>query len=289
MTAATLRQISGGRYVLGLGASTRALAEGFHDVPFEHPAARRRDAVTGGPRPPQRAHRAAPPRPGYTTAAAGTAACSRCAHLGRRAGPAHHPGSRRARRRLDPRAGGPRPPPRLGSPAQPGARDHCTACASPHGSGGTRHRSGPGRRHGPGPRCLLRRLVPRRHGRHLPLVGVCPGLCHAGRRHPRREPAAQPIARDCTPDAQVALDQLAAYGTGEQVRAQLQSWGHAADIVTILLPPDMPWPSIEATLRAAAPAITPQNRPARQSREMAQAAWGLSQEDTSAQIKQTEG
>ena len=38
MTAATLDQISGGRYVLGLGASTRALAEGFHDVPFIHPA-----------------------------------------------------------------------------------------------------------------------------------------------------------------------------------------------------------------------------------------------------------
>jgi alkanesulfonate monooxygenase SsuD/methylene tetrahydromethanopterin reductase-like flavin-dependent oxidoreductase (luciferase family) len=31
MTAATLHQISEGRYVLGLGASTRALAEGFHD------------------------------------------------------------------------------------------------------------------------------------------------------------------------------------------------------------------------------------------------------------------
>ncbi len=38
MTAATLDQISGGRYVLGLGASTAALTEGFHDVPFVHPA-----------------------------------------------------------------------------------------------------------------------------------------------------------------------------------------------------------------------------------------------------------
>src|ERR1700753_4017198 len=47
MSAATLHQVSGGRYVLGLGASTRALAQGFHDVPFEHPAARLRDTVTG--------------------------------------------------------------------------------------------------------------------------------------------------------------------------------------------------------------------------------------------------
>src|SRR6478735_8465291 len=46
MTAATLHQVSGGRYVLGLGASTKALTQGFHDVPFDRPAARLRDAVT---------------------------------------------------------------------------------------------------------------------------------------------------------------------------------------------------------------------------------------------------
>src|SRR5215472_19067230 len=46
MTAATLHQVSGGRYVLGLGASTKALVEGFHDTAFEHPAAKLRDVVT---------------------------------------------------------------------------------------------------------------------------------------------------------------------------------------------------------------------------------------------------
>src|SRR5215472_11367995 len=46
MTAATLHQVCGGRYVLGLGASTKALVEGFHGTPFEHPAARLRDVVT---------------------------------------------------------------------------------------------------------------------------------------------------------------------------------------------------------------------------------------------------
>ena len=46
MTAATLHQVCGGRYVLGLGASTRALAEGFHGATFEHPAAKLRDVVT---------------------------------------------------------------------------------------------------------------------------------------------------------------------------------------------------------------------------------------------------
>ena len=46
MTAATLRDISGGRFDLGLGASTRALAEGFHDVPFTRVAARLHATVT---------------------------------------------------------------------------------------------------------------------------------------------------------------------------------------------------------------------------------------------------
>jgi alkanesulfonate monooxygenase SsuD/methylene tetrahydromethanopterin reductase-like flavin-dependent oxidoreductase (luciferase family) len=40
MAAATLDDLSGGRFALGLGASTPALAERFHDVPFEAPAAR---------------------------------------------------------------------------------------------------------------------------------------------------------------------------------------------------------------------------------------------------------
>jgi len=45
----------------------------------------------------------------------------------------------------------------------------------------------------------------------------------------------------------------AAYGTCDQVRKQLKPWDHAADIVTILLPPGMSWHNIEATLLAAAP------------------------------------
>jgi hypothetical protein len=37
------------------------------------------------------------------------------------------------------------------------------------------------------------------------------------------------------------------------VRELLKPWDRAADIVTILLPPGLPWPTIEATLVAAAP------------------------------------
>src|SRR5437016_2318265 len=46
MAAATLHAMSGGRFVLGLGASTPQLAEGLHDTPFERPVPRMRRMVT---------------------------------------------------------------------------------------------------------------------------------------------------------------------------------------------------------------------------------------------------
>jgi alkanesulfonate monooxygenase SsuD/methylene tetrahydromethanopterin reductase-like flavin-dependent oxidoreductase (luciferase family) len=46
MAAATLHVMSGGRFVLGLGASTPQLAEGLHDTPFERPVPRMRRMVT---------------------------------------------------------------------------------------------------------------------------------------------------------------------------------------------------------------------------------------------------
>ena len=97
MAAATLQQISGGRYVLGLGASTKALVEGFHDAAFEDPAGRLRDVVTkvrallaGQPARLDHVHGGVPAAPGSAARARGT-------HLGRRAGPPHAPGSRRTR------------------------------------------------------------------------------------------------------------------------------------------------------------------------------------------------
>jgi alkanesulfonate monooxygenase SsuD/methylene tetrahydromethanopterin reductase-like flavin-dependent oxidoreductase (luciferase family) len=46
MNAATLAEISGGRYILGLGASTRALAEGYHNQRFQRPAQKLRETAT---------------------------------------------------------------------------------------------------------------------------------------------------------------------------------------------------------------------------------------------------
>ena len=46
MAAATLAGLSGGRFALGLGASTPQLTEGLHDVPFTAPLARMRRTLT---------------------------------------------------------------------------------------------------------------------------------------------------------------------------------------------------------------------------------------------------
>lgn len=46
MSAATLSEISGGRFVLGLGASTPQLIEGLHDVAFSSPLKQLRRVVT---------------------------------------------------------------------------------------------------------------------------------------------------------------------------------------------------------------------------------------------------
>ncbi len=46
MAAASLSEVSSGRFVLGLGASTAQLTEGLHDVPFVAPLAKMRRTVT---------------------------------------------------------------------------------------------------------------------------------------------------------------------------------------------------------------------------------------------------
>src|SRR5262249_4351509 len=46
MSAATLHRLSNGRFTLGLGASTRPLAEGFHGVRYVRPAERLRQVAS---------------------------------------------------------------------------------------------------------------------------------------------------------------------------------------------------------------------------------------------------
>lgn len=54
-------------------------------------------------------------------------------------------------------------------------------------------------------------------------------------------------------EAEVLLEALTASGTPETARERLEPWHEAADVVMVGLPVGVPWPTIEATLRAAAP------------------------------------
>ena len=195
MTAATLHHMSAGRYVLGLGASTPALAEGFHDVPFVHPAGRLRDVLTavralldGQPAELRRVPHARPlrlgqpPVPGLPIwiAALGPQATRVAAELGDGWIPALV-----ARDRLPAWAA------RLRRTRDASAPD---APASPW-----RRVPSPPRRTTPPPPGTsqqLRRLVPDRDGRGLRPLGRRSGLSRRRRSCHRGQPATQPAARD---------------------------------------------------------------------------------------------
>jgi alkanesulfonate monooxygenase SsuD/methylene tetrahydromethanopterin reductase-like flavin-dependent oxidoreductase (luciferase family) len=260
MTAATLHQVCGGRYVLGLGASTKTLVEGFHDTTFEHPAAKLRDVVTkvrallaGQPAELDHAPAAVPLRLGLPpvpelpiwVAALGQHTIRVAAELGDGWIPAlvardRLPGWAAQLRQLR-EAAVPDVPP-LTVAAGPltvadddaaAARDIAAGCAAFYltAMGDVYARSVAGQGYADEVEAIIAA-----NPRPSPRRGTVP----AG--------------------AEVVLDQLAAFGTRDQVREQLESWDDAADIVTILLPPGLPWHNIEATLRAAAPASRPAMR-----------------------------
>jgi alkanesulfonate monooxygenase SsuD/methylene tetrahydromethanopterin reductase-like flavin-dependent oxidoreductase (luciferase family) len=262
MTAATLHQVCGGRYVLGLGASTKALAEGFHDTAFEHPAAKLRDAVTkvrallaGQPAQLGQAPAASPLRLGQPpapdlpiwVAALGHHTTRVAAELGDGWIPALV-----ARDRLPGWAAELR---QLREAAAPDARP-LTVAAGPLTVADDNADTARGIAAG----CTAW---------YLSAMGEVYARSVSGQGYAAQvqaiiaaNPSPSPRRGTVPPGAQVVLDQLAAFGTRDQVREQLQAWDHAADIVTVLLPPGMPWPNIEATLQAAAPATPPRRRPA---------------------------
>lgn len=253
MTAATLHQVSEGRYILGLGASTRALAEGFHDVPFEHPAARLRDVVTkvrallaGEPARLSGASAARPLRLGQPPvtalpiwiAALGELSLRVTAELGDAWIPA-----------LVPRDGMAALTDRLRKERQATVPDAgpITVAAGPLTAVA-------------GDTAAARDIVASCVAWYLTAMGdvYARSVSRQGYAAEVREiiaanPRPSPARGTVPASAEAVLEQLAAYGTPEQVRAQLKPWEDAADSVTVMLPPGLPWPVIEATLRAAAP------------------------------------
>jgi alkanesulfonate monooxygenase SsuD/methylene tetrahydromethanopterin reductase-like flavin-dependent oxidoreductase (luciferase family) len=250
MAAATLNEISGGRYVLGLGTSTRALAEGLHDTPFEHPADKLRDVVTqvrallaGEPAPlrhvagarPLRLGRPPAPEVPIWVAALGDHTTRVAAELGDGWIPALVARDRvaswgdRLRKSSVPRAGAftVATGPITAVDENPGtARDIAATCTAWYLS-----------------------AMGDVYARSVSSQGYARQVSAIVAANPRPSPRRGIVP----PDAQPVLDQLAAYGTRDQVRELLKPWDRAADIVTILLPPGLPWPTIEATLVAAAP------------------------------------
>jgi len=255
MTAATLQQVCEGRYVLGLGASTRALAEGFHDTPFERPAAKLRDVVTevrsllaGEPVslrrvPGARPLRLSPPPPSEVpvwVAALGPRSIRVAAELGDGWIPALI-----ARDQLRSRAEQVK---RLRE-ASVVSKPALTVAAGPIAAVDDNPD-------------VARTLVAACTAWYLSAMGGVYAESLSGQGYTAEVDAVlaanqRPNPRRATipPAALPLLDQLAAYGTADQVRKQVGLWDEAADLVSVLLVPGLPWPTIEATLVAAAPPV----------------------------------
>jgi alkanesulfonate monooxygenase SsuD/methylene tetrahydromethanopterin reductase-like flavin-dependent oxidoreductase (luciferase family) len=238
--------------VLGPGASTRVLVEGFHDTAFEHPAAKLREVVTKvrallagepahldtvpGARPLRLGQPPAPDLPIWL-AAIGDRTLRVAAELADGWFPALVARDRLAGRasRLDQlreAAGRTQPLTVAAAPLTVADDDPATArgivasCTAWYvGAMGD---------------VYARSLTEQGYGDAVEVI-----LAANPRPSPRRGvvPA----------EAQLVLDQLAAYGTPGQVRDRLEPWDRLADIVMLGLPPGLPWQHIEATLRAAAP------------------------------------
>ena len=236
MTAASLHRLSGGRFVLGLGASTRQLAEGWHDVAYERPAARLREVTTqvrgllAGERartsvaPSVRALRLGqPPAPEVPIwlAAAGERTVGVAADLADGWYPIYL-----RRERIRKLAAGFSRPVTIGAgpftvvdPDVGAARAAVAACTAGYlGAMGD----------------IYPRLVAEQ--------GLAPEVELV--RTTRTVPAA----------AQALLDEFTVYGSAAAVRQGLEQWDDTLDITLVGLPPGLPWPTIEATLHAAAPA-----------------------------------
>ena len=253
MTAATLHQLSGGRYVLGLGPSTRALVEGFHGIPFTHPADKLREVTSKvrsllagepprldgiqGTRPIRLGQPSAPNLPIWVAAMG-----ARTVRVAAEAGDGWFPlfvTSRHVADRV----------PELGRLRQvAGQRTRpLTVAAGPltvvaedteaargiAASYVAWYLSAMGD-------VYARSVSDQGYGAEVDAVRAA---------NPRPSPH-----RGVVPaEAEVLLDQFAAYGTAGQVRDRLASWDGAVDIVMVGLAAGVPWPTIEATLRAAAP------------------------------------
>ncbi|HEX6673470.1 MAG TPA: LLM class flavin-dependent oxidoreductase [Actinomycetes bacterium] len=251
MTAATLHQLAQGRYVLGLGPSTRALAEGFHDVAFDHPAGKLREVTTKvrallageraqldaptGARPPRLGQPPVPELPIWL-AALGDRTTRVAAELADGWFPMFVTCDRLAGWTVDlgrvRQAAGLRPGP-------------LTVAAGPMTVAGT----GSARDLAAG--CIAWYLSSM--GDVYARAATNQGYGTAVKAVLAANPRPSPRSMVVPPEAAVLVDELTAHGTPGQVRDRLARWDDTVDVTMVGLPPGLPWDAIEATLRAAAP------------------------------------
>jgi alkanesulfonate monooxygenase SsuD/methylene tetrahydromethanopterin reductase-like flavin-dependent oxidoreductase (luciferase family) len=245
MTAATLHEVSGGRFILGLGASTRALAEGFHDAPFVHVVDRlRRTACTvrtllGGEAPNlSHATSARPLRLGVVPtpdvpiwlAALGERSVQVVRDLGDGWLPLYIDRARLQALRS------------CMKPARP-----LTIAAGPMVI--ANEDSAAARQIAASVTACYVAAMGDVYSRSLANNGYAADVAAIKAANPRPRP-------DCglvPSEAQRILDEFTAYGTSACVRDRLDSWEDAADIVLVGCAPGLPWETLEGTLRAAAP------------------------------------
>jgi alkanesulfonate monooxygenase SsuD/methylene tetrahydromethanopterin reductase-like flavin-dependent oxidoreductase (luciferase family) len=250
MGAATLQRLSRGRFVLGLGASTRQLAEGFHGAGYVRPAERLRQVAT----------------------------TVRALLDGERAGGV--PGSRSLRLGLPAApeiplwiaATGPRTV-RTAAELADGwypiflTRERCRTWAAElravRERSGLRDRpltvaAGPlavadqdvGRARAAAAACTAWYLTAMGDGyaRLVSEQGYAGEVADVVAANPRPGPQSGVVPES----AQVLLDELTVYGPPASVGERLEAWDAVADVVMVGLPPGLPWPCVEATMRAAA-------------------------------------
>ena len=252
MASATLQQLSGGRFVLGLGASTPDLAEGFHDVAYEQPVEKLREVtstvrellrgvrVTLRRMPEARALRLGlPPAPEVPIwhGTLGPRAVRVTAELADGWLPVwlarDGVGGKVAElRSIRTEAGVPTPLVVTVAPVVVVDLDGAAARASAV--------------------TLIAWYLCSMGGLH-PAFVASQGFEAEVRAVRDANPRLTPTTGVIPPAAARLIDQLAVAGAPEEVRFQLEAWDGVADIVNVSLPAGVPWEQIETTIRAAAP------------------------------------
>ena len=252
MLATSLAEVSGDRFMLGLGAGSPPLAEGLHDVAFTAPVERLgavtrqvRRLLSGQRLEPtvERDNRplklAAPPR-------------TRDPHQPGRPRPQRRTAGRRARRRVVP----------LPAAAVRPGRGHSAAgegrgarCRRPHASDDRSlhphsclRRSREGTRGG----LLVGVVLPRQHGSAVPQDPAPTRTRPGSRRSPRRQP--DPAHLRGPRVGPGLLDELTLWGDAEHAREALDSWYAAgAQMPTLTLPPGRPVEELDYMLETLRP------------------------------------